>query len=124
MKAQGHQASFQATPRPPLPNANIRLRVRNWHIKSARKYVLLGRKQALVKADRESFGEKLRMLSRYTFYLLRDSSKKPFRKFVFSASSSKIRKSGIWELRNFLRRSQFGRPIPVWGPAAVGEDPI
>ena len=48
MKAQGHEASLQATPRPAQgtashPKANIRLRVPNRHIKSARKLVVPGR---------------------------------------------------------------------------------
>ena len=78
MKAQGHQASSQATPRPAQvtashPKANIRLRFRNRHIKSRIKYVIIGRKQSLVKDNRKSFGEKLRVVANYT--LLKDSSK-------------------------------------------------
>ena len=46
--------------------------------------------------------------------------KKTLRRFVFSVILSKIRKHEISELRNFLRRRPFGRPIPVWGPAAAG----
>ena len=103
------------------PKANIGLRVRNRHLKSARRNAFPGRKQALVKDDRKSFGEKLRVLSRYTFY--RRILQKPSWKIRFSAILSKIRKTGISELRNFLRRRPFGRPIPVWGPAAVGEAP-
>ena len=103
MKAQGHQASFQATPRPARatashPRANIRLRVRNRHLKSARKYAIPGRKRTLVKNDRKSFGGKLRMLSSYTFY--RGFFKNPLRKLVFfSAILSNIRTTGISELR-------------------------
>ena len=68
MKAHGHQASFQATLRPAQatashPKVNIRLRVRNRHIKSARKYMIPGRKQAHVEDIRKSFGEKSRMLA-------------------------------------------------------------
>ena len=64
---------------------------------------------------------KLRMLSSYTFYY--GILQKSLRNFDFSAILSNFRKTGISELRNFLRWSQFGRPTPVWGPAAVGEAP-
>ena len=50
------------------PKANIRLRVRNRHIKSVRKDVIPGRKRALVKDNGKSFGGKLRMVASYTFY--------------------------------------------------------
>ena len=33
---------------------------------------------------------------------------------------SKIRNTGISELRKFLHRSPFGRPTLVWVPVAVG----
>ena len=39
------------------PKANIRLRVRDRHIKSARKYVIPGRKRTLAKDNGKSFGE-------------------------------------------------------------------
>ena len=90
-------------------------------LKISKKKAFPGRKPSLVKDDRKSFGEKLRMLSRYTFY--RRILQQPSWKIRFSAILSKIRKTGISELRNFLRRRPFGRPIPVWGPAAVGEAP-
>ena len=79
-----------------LPKANIGLPVRNRHFKSARKKTFPVRKWALVKDDRKSFGAKLRRVPSYTFYrrILQKPSRRP-----------------------------FGRPIPVWGPAAVGEAP-
>ena len=49
-------------------NANIQLSVRNRHIKSARKWVILGREQALVKDNRTSFDKKLRVVPSHTFY--------------------------------------------------------
>ena len=100
------------------PKTNIRLRVPNRHIKSARKAVIPGRKPALVKDNKKSFGEScvwsLATLSTEGFF------NTPLRKYVFSCDFANIRKTGISELRNFLHRSRFGRPIPVWGLAAVG----
>ena len=49
------------------PRANIRLWVRNRHIKSAIKDKIPGKTQTLVKDNGKSFVEKLRMLSSYTF---------------------------------------------------------
>ena len=48
--------------------AILRLRVRNRCIKSARKIVIPGRKQTLVKDNRKLSGEKLRVVANYTFY--------------------------------------------------------
>ena len=59
------------------------------------------------------------MLSRYTFY--RRILQKNLLENSCFCDVVENPKTGISELRNFLRRSPFGRPIPVSGPAAVGE---
>ena len=104
---------YQATASP--PQANIGLRVRNRHLKSARKYVIPGRKQALVKDNGKSVGESCACspatLSTEGFF------KKLIRALVFSCDVIQIpNKHDISELRSFLLWSPFGRPTPVWGP--------
>ena len=104
----------QATARP--PQANIGLRVRNRHLKSARTYAIPARKQTLVEDNGKPFGEQLRMLPSYTFYTER-FFKNPLVKVVRSAILLKLQTKLISELRNSLLRSPFGRPTPVSGRA-------
>ena len=123
MKAQGHQASFQATPRPAQPPKGKHSAPSS---KSAHKIIKkIGdswKKQALVEDNGKSFGEKLRLVVRYTFYrrILPKRLGKPFFPAMLLKSKKTKRKNGISEIWNFLLRSPFGRPTLVWGPAAVG----
>ena len=70
IKAQGYQASFQATPKQPRATqrqtfgSEFEIGAYN----QLNKYVNSGKKRTLVKENGKSFGGKLRMLASYTLY--------------------------------------------------------
>ena len=114
MKAQGQQASFQATRR--QPQATQRQTFGSeFEIGTSNEQETCNcrRKRALVKDNGKSFGGKLRMVASYTFY--GRVIQLTFSKIRFSVILSNIRKHEISELRNSLLRSRFGRPTPVLG---------
>ena len=69
VKAQAHQASFQATPRQPQATQRqtfgSECEIGEYTSKTQ---VIPGRSRALVTDNGKSFGGKLRMFARYTFY--------------------------------------------------------
>ena len=118
MKAQEHQASFQVTPRQPQvtashPKANIRFRVRNRHIKSARKYIIVRRNRPSWKITGNPSVKSCvcspGTLSTKGFF------KNPLRKFVLFLRF--YRKSEKLEFRSSGTSSVRDRPV---GPSRFG----